>query len=50
MSAVAHGGDWVLPRNFRVMAFMGQVDIDLTRVRIAPGISEIRCTLHHWGR
>lgn len=41
MSAVAHGGDWVLPRNFRVVAFMGQVDLDLTRVRIAPGVSEI---------
>jgi hypothetical protein len=43
MSAVAHGGDWVLPRRFRVLAFMGQVDLDLTRVRISPGISEIDC-------
>jgi hypothetical protein len=43
MSAVAHGGDWVLPRSFRVVAFMGQVDLDLTRVRIAPGASEIDC-------
>jgi hypothetical protein len=43
MSAIAHGGDWVLPRSFRVVTFMGQVDLDLTRVRIAPGASEIDC-------
>jgi len=41
MSHVHREGDWVLPRLFRALAFMGQAEIDLTRVRIAPGTSEI---------
>jgi hypothetical protein len=41
LSHAERGGDWVLPRSFRVMTFMGRVDLDLTRVRIGPGRSEI---------
>jgi hypothetical protein len=34
-------GDWLLPRLFRVVAFMGNVEIDLTRARVGPGVSHI---------
>ena len=34
-------GDWLLPRLFRAVAFMGSVTIDLTRARMGPGTSEI---------
>lgn len=34
-------GDWLLPRLFRVVAFMGSVVIDLTRARVGPGTSRI---------
>ena len=38
-------GEWVLPRQFRAVAILGSVKIDLTRARIAPGEShiEVRC-------
>ena len=41
-------GDWILPRLFRVVSFMGNVELDLTSVRLGPGEShiEIRCL---WG-
>jgi hypothetical protein len=41
MSQARRDGDWVLPRLFRALTVMGQVVIDLTQVRIAPGTSEI---------
>ena len=41
MSQVARGGDWILPRHFRAVAFMGGVDLDLTRARIGAGTSQI---------
>lgn len=41
ISHVARGGDWILPRHFRAVAFMGGVDIDLTRARLAPGTSHV---------
>lgn len=34
-------GDWLLPRLFRAVAFMGSVTIDLTRARVGPGTSRI---------
>lgn len=38
-------GDWIMPRELRVVAFMGNVEIDLTRARVGPGTSriEVRC-------
>jgi hypothetical protein len=38
-------GDWILPRLFRVVACMGNIELDLTSAKLAPGEShiEIRC-------
>jgi hypothetical protein len=41
LSSVERSGDWLLPRNFRVAALLGSVEIDLTRARIGPGVSHI---------
>jgi hypothetical protein len=41
MANVMRQGEWTMPRLFRVMAFMGQVDLDLTHVRIGGGTSVI---------
>lgn len=41
ISHSARGGDWILPRRFRVVAFMGEVDLDLTHARIGAGTSHI---------
>ena len=41
MSSVTREGEWVMPRVFRALTVMGNATIDLTQVRIAPGISEI---------
>jgi cell wall-active antibiotic response 4TMS protein YvqF len=41
ISHVVRGGDWILPRHFRAVAFMGGVDIDLTHARIGPGTSHV---------
>jgi hypothetical protein len=41
LSSVNRNGDWVLPRNFRVAALLGSVELDLTRARIGPGVSHI---------
>jgi hypothetical protein len=41
MSKVTRDGGLVLPRLFRVLAFMGEAVIDLTHVRIGPGTSVI---------
>ena len=40
-------GDWLLPRQFRVVAAMGSAEIDLTRARVGPGTSviEVRAVL-----
>ena len=45
LSNVSRNGEWVLPRLFRALAFMGEAKLDLTQVRLAPGTSEIevRC-------
>jgi hypothetical protein len=40
-SQVTRDGDWLLPRLFRTIAVFGQVDLDLTRVRLGPGVSVI---------
>ena len=41
LAHVNRSGDWTLPRLYRVVACMGQVDLDLTRVRIGAGVSTI---------
>jgi hypothetical protein len=41
LSHVAREGDWILPRTFRGVAFMGNVELDLTRARVGPGTSHI---------
>jgi hypothetical protein len=48
LSSTNRDGDWILPRLFRVVSFMGNVELDLTNVRLGPGESEIeiRCM---WG-
>ena len=45
LSSVNREGDWILPRSFRVVSFMGNVELDLTSVRLGPGEShiEVRC-------
>jgi hypothetical protein len=34
-------GDWLLPRELRAVAAMGNVVIDLTRARVGPGTSHV---------
>ena len=34
-------GEWLLPRVFRVVSVLGNVEIDLTRARVAAGTSRI---------
>ena len=48
LSSTNREGDWILPRLFRVVSFMGNVELDLTSARMGPGEShiEIRC---FWG-
>lgn len=41
LSKIRREGTWALPRVFRVAAFMGEAIIDLTRVQIGPGTSDI---------
>jgi predicted membrane protein len=40
-------GDWILPRLFRIFAFWGNSEIDLTHALVGPGTSqiEIRCIM-----
>ena len=47
MSHIVRRGRWELPRVTRVASFMGQVNLDLTQVALAPGVSsiEIFCVL-----
>lgn len=42
-SHIKREGQWVLPRHFRALAMMGQVDLDLTQVILGEGESEIEC-------
>jgi hypothetical protein len=42
MSKVTRHGPLILPRLFRALAFMGEVVVDLTQVRLGPGTSEIQ--------
>jgi Cell wall-active antibiotics response 4TMS YvqF len=41
LSHVKREGDGILPRLFRAVAFMGNVELDLTRARVGPGTSAI---------
>jgi len=41
LSGQKRAGDWILPRLFRAVAAMGNVEIDLTNARFAPGTSHI---------
>jgi hypothetical protein len=41
LSTLRRDGDWILPRTFRVVAFLGNVELDLTRARLGAGVSEI---------
>jgi hypothetical protein len=41
MAHSVRSSKWVLPRLFRAVAILGEVTIDLTRVQIGPGVSEI---------
>lgn len=41
ISHSARAGDWILPRRFRAVAFMGGIDLDLTYARIGPGTSYV---------
>ena len=45
LSSSNRDGDWILPRLFRVVACMGNMELDLTSAKLAPGEShiEIRC-------
>lgn len=47
LSNMRRDADWVLPRLFRIFTFLGNADIDLTQVLLAPGTSEIeiRCIM-----
>jgi hypothetical protein len=44
LAHVTRNGEWTLPRLFRIVAWMGQVDLDLTHVRIGAGVSTIECS------
>ena len=41
MSESHREGEWLLPRLFRSFCVMGELHLDLTRVRLGPGVSEI---------
>ena len=47
LSNMRRDADWVLPRLFRVFTFLGNAELDLTQVLLAPGTSEIeiRCIM-----
>lgn len=47
LSHTRRDADWVLPRLFRVFAFWGNVELDLTQVLLGAGTSviEIRCIM-----
>jgi hypothetical protein len=39
------GAGWAMPRRLRVIAVCGQVDLDLCRATVEPGVSEIDLSL-----
>lgn len=41
VSNVERYGDWVLPRHYRALAVMGNLELDLTRARLGAGTSQI---------
>jgi len=41
MSKSTRDGEWLLPRLFRALCVMGELDLDLTRVRLGPGVSDL---------
>jgi hypothetical protein len=41
LSHAKRDGDWILPRLFRAVAFMGNLELDLTRARVGAGTSRI---------
>ena len=41
LSHMRRDADWILPRLFRIFAFWGNAEIDLTQALLAPGVSEI---------
>ena len=45
LSSSNRKGDWILPRLFRVVACMGNIELDLTTAKVGPGEShiEVRC-------
>jgi len=47
LSHTRRDADWILPRLFRVLAFWGNVELDLTHVLLGAGTSEIeiRCIM-----
>lgn len=47
LSHLRRDGDWVLPRLFRIFAFWGNAEIDLTRALVGEGTSviEIKCIM-----
>lgn len=47
LSNMRRDADWILPRHFRIFAFWGNSEIDLTQALLAPGTSEIeiRCIM-----
>jgi hypothetical protein len=48
LSSINRDGDWILPRLFRLVAFMGNIELDLTSVRLGPGESHIEVRVL-WG-
>jgi Cell wall-active antibiotics response 4TMS YvqF len=41
LSHTTRNGDWALPRLFRTVAFMGNVELDLTRAQVSADTSQI---------
>lgn len=40
-SGVKREGEWIVPREFRAFAFMGNIEIDLTEARMGSGVTEM---------
>src|SRR5262249_5715822 len=41
MSQIVRDGEWVVPKNFRAVTIMGNVELDLTQAIMGPGITKI---------
>jgi hypothetical protein len=44
LGGVERRGAWLVPRQLRVVAIMGGVDLDFREVDLPPGITEVKCT------